>query len=383
MNIGIFTETFLPQVNGVVVSQCNINKALLKRGHEINVFTTGKGDEKMDGYSVYRFKARPFKPYPEYMFMLPDHYAWNVMKSKSLDIIHSRTPAPLGVVAKRLAQRIEKPIVGTFDTPITDYVHYIPLFGSLWPTKYFIEGAARKWMEKYYGWCDAVTAPSETTKQKMLKWGFKDNIQVVSNGIDTEKYNPKKTNPDLKKKICPNGEKLILYVGRVTKEKRVYELLKITKILEKKIKFKLLILGDGPDLINLRSIVRQLGLQDKIIMPGGYMPQEKLPEYYASADIFLTASTVETQGIVLLESLASGLPVVGANAEAIPEAIKDGKNGFLFDPEKPEKAADLAENLLKDENLRKKLSKNCPGSVKEHSIESVAVKLEWIYKKLM
>ena len=383
MKIGIFTETFLPQVNGVVVSQCNINRELIKRGHEISVFTIGKNDERIDGYNVYRLKGKPFKPYPEYMFMIPNHYAWKLMKSKNLDIIHSRTPFPLGVVAKRLSQRTDKPIVGTFDTPITEYVHYIPFLGSAQPSKYFLEGIARKWMKKYYGWCDIVTAPSETTKNKLLSWGFEDNIEVVSNGIDTRKFNQKNKDGKIKKKFCPNGEKLILHVGRITKEKRVGQLLEIAKMLDKRgTKFKLLIVGGGPELENIKNKTKYLGLQDKIIFPG-YISQKELPKYYASADIFLTSSVVETQGLVLLESLASGLPVVGADAEAIPELIKDGKNGFLFNLSKPEDAAALVENVLADDGLRKRLAKNCPASVKEHSIQSVGTRIEKIYKNLV
>lgn len=383
MHVGIFTETFLPQVNGAVVSICNINKELIKRGHKVTVFSVGDGHEKIDGYEVYRFHGWEVKGYPEYKYMAPRHYAWKIMKDKDVDIIHSRTAFPMGVVAKRLAQRTGKSIIGTFDTPITDYVHYVKPIGSVQPTKYILEGIARKWMKKYYGWCDIVTAPSETTKQKLLSWGFKDNIEVVSNGIDTKKFNPKNYDKKLKGKLCPNGGKLILHVGRITKEKKVSELLKISKILgDKKMKFKMLIVGGGPELENIKMKTKSLGLEKKIVFPG-YISQKDLPKYYASADVFLTASTVETQGLVLLEALASGLPVVGAAAEAIPELIKDGKNGFLFEPDKPEKAAEFVENLLRDENLRKNLSKNTVKYVKRHSIESVCTEWERIYKKVV
>ena len=383
MHIGIFSETFLPQINGAVVSICNINKELIKRGHKVTVFSVGEGHEKIDRYEVYRFKGWEVKGYPEYKYMAPDHYAWKLMKSKDVDIIHSRTAFPMGVVAKRLAQRTRKPIIGTFDTPITDYVHYVRPFGSVQPTKYILEGIARKWMKKYYGWCDVVTVPSETTKKKLLSWGFKDNIEVVSNGIDTKKFNSENYDKKLKEKLCPKGEKLILHVGRITKEKRVTELLKIAKILDnKKLKFKLLVVGGGPELDNVKLQTKSLGLQKKIIYPG-YISQKDLPKYYASADLFLTASTVETQGLVLLESLASGLPVIGADAEAIPELIKNGKNGFLFKSGKPKQAADQVEQVLKDENLRKSLSKNTVKYVKPHSIESVCTEWERIYKGLV
>lgn len=383
MKIGIFTETFLPQVNGVVVSICNVNRCLVKRKHNISVFTVGKGPEKLDNYPVYRFKGITFKPYPEYKILLPNYKIWRIIKKKHLDVIHSRSPFGMGIIAKRLAQSTEKPIVGTFDTPMIDYLHYVPVLGSFGPTKYILGKFTKTYLRKYYGWCDLVTVPSETTKNKLLSMGFKNNIEVVSNGVDIEKYNQKKSDQSLRKKLCPNQEKLILHVGRITKEKRAESLILTAKLLaDKKTNFKMLIAGDGPELQKLKNLSASLGLSEKIIFTG-YLSQSELPKYYASADMFLTGSTVETQGIVLLEALASGLPVIGADAEAIPELIKNGKNGFLFDYQDLDKASDLAEALIKDENLRKKLSKNCPQSAKNHSIESVCTKMEHIYKSLM
>ena len=383
MKIGIFTETFLPQVNGVVVSQCNINRELVKKGHKIMVFTVGDGPKKVDNYPVYRFRGYTFRPYPEYRYFKPNFLDWTTMKSKNLDVIHSRTPFTLGVTAKNLAKRTGKPIVGTFDTPITDYIHYLPVFGSIWPTKYFLEGIARKWTKKYYGWCDVVTAPSELTKKQLLAWGFENNIQVVSNGIDTKKYNPKNYDKKLKSSLCPNGEKLILHVGRITKEKKVESLLKIAQLLgNRNIKFKVLIIGNGPELERLKARTRSLGLGGKIIF-AGYVPQKELPRYYASSDLFLTASTVETQGIVLLEALASGLPVVGANAGAIPELVKNRRNGLLFKSEGTTKATDCIEELLKDENLRKMLVKGTVSSIGKHSIGFVVSQVEKLYKSLI
>ncbi len=383
MNIGIFTDTFLPQVNGVVVSICNVNRCLVKRKHNLSVFTVGDGPVKMDGYSIYRFKGKTFKPYPEYKILMPNYRMWGTIRKKNIDVIHSRSPFGMGMIAKRLARSKKIPIVGTFDTPITDYLHYVPLLGSFKSTKYILEAITKKYLRKYYSWCDLVTAPSETTKNKLLSLGFKNNIEVVSNGVDVEKYNPRNRDEKLKKNLCPNGEKLILHVGRITKEKNVSQLIEIASILKKnKTKFKMLIAGDGPELKKIKISAENLGLKDNIIFTG-YLSQKELPKYYASSDLFLTASTVETQGIVLLESLASGLPVIGANVEAIPELIKNRKNGFLFNPEKPEEVASLIENVLNDESLKKKLSKNCPDSVKSHSIPNVCLKMENIYKSLL
>ena len=144
----------------------------------------------------------------------------------------------------------------------------------------------------------------------------------------------------------------------------------------------MVIIGEGPYLNKLKHLVNSLDLKEKIIFTG-YLDKTHLPAYYATADVFLTGSTVETQGIVLLESLASSLPVIGANAGAIPELIKNGKNGFVFDPENFEQASSLIGEVLADENLRKDLAKNCKPSIRGHEIESIAAKLEKIYKNLI
>ena len=379
MNIGLFTETFLPQVNGVVTSICNINKVLTGRGHNVSIFTVGEGPTKVNGYTIYRFAGATFKPYPEYKFLLPNHAQWAMLVNQPLDIIHTRTPFPLGVMAKQLSKKMGIPIIGTFDTPITDYIHYVPIFGSIQPTEYMLTGLAKRWLRYYYDNCDLLTVPSNVTKNQLIECGFKTRIEVLSNGVDTKRFNPKKLDKKLKQKLCPNDELLILHVGRITKEKNVETLLHIAEKLKKqKVKFKLVIIGKGPVFRKLVILSASLGIQDSLIFTG-HVNNEDLPKYYATADVFLTSSTVETQGIVLLESLASGTPVIGADAGAIPEIIKNSETGFLFPPTGLEAAADLIKNYSKD----KTISANCVKAIENHTIENVGIRLETLYKEVV
>ncbi len=378
MKIGIFTETFLPQVNGVVTSMCNINRVLMKKGHEVSIFTVGEGPTEIDGYKVHRFRGATFKPYPEYSFLLPDHSQWAFLVKQPLDIIHSRTPFPLGVMAKQLSKKLEIPIVGTFDTPISDYIHYVPILGSIQPTKYILSNIAKKWLRYYYGMCDVLTVPSETTKQRLVKEGFEVDIEVVSNGVDTKKFNTKNFDKALKKSICANDELFILHVGRITKEKNVVFLVKTVEKILKKRKLKLVIAGSGPLLPKLKHYVSSKNLSENILFTG-YLTQEELQKYYATADLFLTASTVETQGIVLLESMSSGTPVIGVDKGAIPELVKDSYNGFLFGENDIEKLTSLIENYSKNRSL----SQNCIKTVETHTIESVGNQVERLYKQVI
>ncbi|MBI4164062.1 MAG: glycosyltransferase [Candidatus Aenigmarchaeota archaeon] len=379
MKIGVFTETFLPQVNGVVTSICNLNKLLLKKGHSVSIFTVGDGQETIDGYPIYRFRGATFKPYPEYKFLLPNRYQWAFLSQQKLDIIHSRTPFPLGVMAKQLSKTFGIPIIGTFDTPISDYTHYVPFFGSIQPTEYMLSGLAKRWLRYYYGMCDLVTAPSNTTKMDLIKSGLKARIEVLSNGVDTKKFTPKKSDKKLREKICPKGELFILHVGRITKEKNVEFLIKSVEMMVKKgEKIKLVIIGSGPVLKKLQIYVYSRDLQNNIIFTG-YVTQQDLPKYYATADVFLTSSPVETQGIVLLESMASGTPVIGTDAGAIPEIVRNGENGYLF----PVDSYDGLYKIIKEYEKTKEMSKACLNTIKEHTIESVGEKLESLYKEML
>lgn len=381
MKIGIFTETFLPQVNGVVTSICNMNRILLRYGHRVSVFTVGKGPERVDGYDVYRFKGMTFKPYPGYKFFLPTPRAWRFMKERGVDIAHVRSSVVMGVVARRLSKKLGVPIIGTFDTPLSEYIHYIPMLGSFAPTRYLLSRAANRYIVWCYNQCDLVTAPSHTAREYLIKSGCRKRIDVVSNGVDTEKYSPRNRDGRLKIKHYPDNEFLIIHVGRIAKEKNVSVLIEAGRLLCKRgFNFKLVIIGDGPARAELQSMVRKLGLQRHIEF-AGHVPEEQLCKYYASADLFVTASTVETQGIVLLEAMASGCPVIGANAGAIPELVRDGDNGFLFEPGNAGMLANLIEGMLKDEDL-KGMKRQCLRTIREHSIESVAKRFEGFYREL-
>ncbi len=386
MRIGIFTETFLPQINGVVTSVCNTSK-LLSRKHEISVFTVGnrlreRFYERFNGYDVYRFRSIVFAPYPEYRMFVPSPGIWKLMIKKNLDVIHARSTVSLGLVAKKLARRFGRPIIGTFDTPISDYVFYLPLIGRLNPARQFMSDLARKYTIWFYNHCDLVTAPSAITKKQLIAMGVKKPIEVLSNGVDVSLYSPEKRNENFRCRLCPDGEPLIIHVGRITREKNVLILLKAAKILaEEGEKFRLMVAGRGPALDELKVYSRENGLED-VVLFAGFVPDQELPKYYASSDFFVTASPVETQGIVILEAMASGLPVIGADAGAIPELVKR-ENGFLFNAENPKMLAEKIRILLRDSHLRKKMGRNSISMVMKHSIKNVAEKLERLYQDMI
>lgn len=386
MKIGMFTDTFLPQRNGVVTSICNIGKTLEREGHNMVVFTPGQGLRdsgfgRVSGFEVYQLRGFRFAPYPEFRVCIPTIGSWVEIVKRGMDLVHSKTPFQIGLVAKRFSKKFHVPIIGTLDTPIQDYVHYIPIFGRMPVTEPFLKRIARRYARWFYNFCHIVTVPSETTREELIKAGCRKRIEVLSNGVDMKRYNPRNRSQGLRERLCPRGECLILHVGRITREKGVLKLVKAAKALEGKAEFKLVMVGRGPYLKRLQDIVKAEGI--KSVVFSGFVGEGDLPKYYASADLFVTASTVETQGIVLLEAMASGLPVIGADAGAVPELVKHGKNGYLFMPGETEDLAERMEELIIDESKRKAMGREGLRIVKAHSLESIGLRVKGLYKEVL
>jgi len=382
MNIGIFTETFLPNIDGVVVSILNMNKLLVDRGHKISVFTAGGGPEEVDGCRVFRTKGLGLPSYKGYKLGIPSLKIMNQLVKGGADIIHSRGPFTIGLMAKHMSKIMKLPIIGTFDTPIQDYLHYLPVAGKFKTSKDALTKIAIKYSMWYYNRCDLVTAPSVTIKKDLEKMGCKKRIEVLSNGVDINRFSPENYSEELRSKLCSNDERMIFHVGRITKEKGVDVLLKAARALKLEgLRFKLVIGGKGPVLDDLKAMSRNLGISDSVVF-AGFISDEDLPKYYATADVFATASIVETQGIVMLEAMASGTPVVGAQAGAIPELVRDDINGFVFKPTDHKQAAEKLINVIGNESLRKELSSGAIKSVRDHSLEKVCDKVESIYNEL-
>ncbi|RLI95794.1 MAG: hypothetical protein DRO99_05355 [Candidatus Aenigmatarchaeota archaeon] len=375
MKIAIFTESFLPQVNGVVTSICNSSELLSKR-HDIEIFTVGSGPGRAAGCKVNRFRGLKLPTYPEYRFFVPGKSVWSRLAGKRADIVHVRSSVGFGLVALRFARKRGIPIIGTFDTPISDYVHYIPVLGKIRLTKSMLSDVALKYTTWFYNRCDVVIAPSGVAGEWLRKAGCKSKILPLSNGVDTRRFSPRKKDSKLKARLCKDGL-LLLHLGRITKEKSVSVLLDAAASLKDRgTKFKLVICGKGPALRTMKSRAKRMGLERHVKF-AGFVSDSDLPKYYASADIFVTASTVETEGIVLLEAMASGVPAVGADSGAIPEII-DGSNGALFKAGDPESMADA---ILKISGKRREFARNALQSSKGFSLEKTAKRLECIYEK--
>lgn len=388
MRILIFTDTFLPQINGVVTYIVETSKLLAKRGHKILIFAPKIKDNDQidlgDGIKVKTIPSVGLPTYKEYKIALPvlirDYKAIADFKP---DIVHVQSPFSLGLEGVVAAKRLKKPVVATYHTLIPEFVKYYLPFPSFTSDKLMTD---MTWVftKLFHDQCDLVIAPSEIMKKVLIDHDVKAPAEAMSNGIDLVRFKPetKSARRFIKEKFGL-GKVTLVHVGRMSHEKNSHLLIKAFAAIKNKTNddVKLLVIGDGPTLPKLKKMAAELKIENRVIFTG-YMTRQFMVPFLKASDIFLTASTMETQGIVVLEAMASGLPVIGADSMAVPELVKDGVNGYLFKAGDTKKISERMLKLIKSEKLREKMGAESLRLVKEHSIDITIRKLEGIYRRL-
>ncbi len=334
MKVGIFTDTYKPQINGVVTSVCLMEQKLRENGHEPYIFTVTHPDVRplKDPDNVFRISSVKFWGNTEHRIAkLYSQKMLHKVKDLDIDIIHSHAPFSLGIMGHLIARRLGIPEVHTYHTMLSDYTHYIK-FGHLMPKE-----AAENYSRVFCNRVDAVIVPTPKVYEALKNYGVKKPMYVIPTGIDLPQFLKKVPENELELirknlNILPD-DKLLIFVGRIAKEKSIDKLIHYHKALSNKDpKFKLLIVGGGDYLDELKSLVESLSLSNKVLF-AGKSRYEELPHYYQIAKCFVTASTSETQGLVVLEAAASGLPVVAINDESYNTVLFEGQNGLYYHTE--------------------------------------------------
>ena len=336
MRIGIFSETYAPYISGLVTSEIMLKKALEKQGHEVYVVTANLESFKYEYDEEERVLKIPGIPTGIYDSRMTSIYpipAVNKIRSWKLDVIHSQTEFAIGTFARLIAKQYNIPLVHTYHTMYEDYIYYI--------TKGYFEKSSKKLVEyltKFY--CDKtatelIVPTTKTYKLFKEKYKVEKNINIIPTGIEVERFF--KENVDTKelavlKKTLRLDKKdfIILFVGRLGEEKNVEFLIESQKNLVKTHpNIKLIIVGDGPDKEKYEKMTKDLKLEDSIIFTGK-AAWEEMPYYYQIANVFATASKTETQGLTIIEAMASNVVPVCMKDEAFESMITDDLNGILF-----------------------------------------------------
>jgi glycosyltransferase involved in cell wall biosynthesis len=235
-----------------------------------------------------------------------------------------------------------------------------------------MKSVAWRYLRMYYNQCDLVIVPSGYMKKECEKNGIK-NVVTVSNGIDVKRFKPGK------KRIWKD-KTVIMYTGRLVKEKNLEVVIKAAKLVKKEISNAyFVIIGTGPMEVKYRELIKKYGVENDFLFIAG-VKNKDIHEYYQNADVFAFPSMFETQGLSALEAMACGLPVAGARYLAIPDLVKDGVNGYLFEPHDVRGCANAIIKCVKEKD---KLKSGAIKTAKEHSIEKTIKTLDKIYKDLM
>jgi len=372
MDIAWFTDTWVPNRDGVVTSLLSFKKVMEQEGHHIYIFAPGL--RKKEEYGVFYYRAFSFPPYPQYRFPTPlsifSRRSISLVRKIGVDIIHSHSPGTMGLHARIASSKTKIPMVFTFHTFIDDSVYLLFKNEKL-------QNASRNFIYKWLRWytkkCRCVIVPSYYVKKRLEKIIGEREFEVIPTGIDIEKFS-RGNGTAMRKKY--GNKKIILHVGRVVKEKNIELLIKAAPHILKKMDAIFIIVGEGPHRKNLEEMVRKMNLAPHFIFTG-FVEENELLDYYRAADVFAFPSTYETQGLVALEAMAAGVPVVGARAKAIPDFIKDGENGYLTNPYDALEFAHKIMEAMGDKEIIKRAKK----FVEEYAIEKMAERLKEVYEK--
>ena len=348
MKIGLFFDTYYPQKNGVATSAVYLVNALRKKGSQVSVVVPKiKGYEETDPH-VFRIPSIRAWPTMPDSFRIPTlipSRVWKVIFSQKYDIIHGDGNGFFSLLGLLVARRKKIPYVFTFHTVYSHYTHYF--FNGKLITPRLMNFSLKTFGNR----CDGLIAPSEKMKTELIKIGVKKSITVIPSFIDLDKFSIKNKGFLHQRCNIPKEDKILLSVGRLEKEKNFDFLIKVfQKVVKSNPSVHLVIAGEGSQRKFLEKMISDFNLKNKIHLIGD-IEMEVIPKIYADSDIFVFASYTETQGLVVLEAAASGLPLVLSDDLAYKGMIVDKKNGYSL-PLDEEKFVTAINLLLKDEKLR-------------------------------
>jgi glycosyltransferase involved in cell wall biosynthesis len=382
MHIMIVTDQYPPMIGGVPTVTHDLAVDLVHRGHQVWVTAPSYGmrDARRleQGVRVYRFSSFEWPAYKELRIpFLPFMPMRNLIKKSEPDIIHIHSPVVLGNIAQILAGGLRKPVIATN--------HYLPINMSRSLTadpligKHF-SNVIYSYLVNFCNRCEYVTAPTMTALKLLYDHGLRAPAKAISNGIDLTKFTPGAPDPTIRKRFnLPEDKPLILHVNRLSEEKRVNVL--IDAVAKMHTNAHVALVSTGPAEQELRAQVEQLHVEDRVSFLG-YVRDADLLALRRSSELFVIPSEADLQSLATMEAMACGLPVVAANAYALPELVHHEKNGFLFNGGDSDEMAHYIDILVDDADLRKRMGAESLKIIATHDRTEVLNQWEEIYQRL-
>jgi len=352
VRVAIFTNNYLPMRGGVTTAVETLRLGLETLGHQAWVFAPRFSNGAADPPFVFRYPSVPAPTYPDFPLAVPfSPRLARIVRDLGIDIFHAQHPFLLGRTARRLACRLGRPLVFTYHTRYEKYAHYVPL------RRDWVEAAAIRWSCTFADKADLVIAPSARIRDTLRERGVRAPMAVIPTGVELDRFTPGDRAAARAALDLPPEAPLLLYVGRLDREKSVERLLaafqQVAAVLPTA---RFVLVGQGTQAANLRDQAKRSPTGDRIDFRG-VSPREALPPYYQAADLFLFASETETQGLVLAEAAACALPAVAVSASGVDEVVGNGETGILTKAD-PRELADAAIGLLLDPERRRSMGEH-------------------------
>lgn len=352
MKLGIATDFYYPWVGGPAAAIRNLGRGLVERGHSVALLAPSPDGryavEHDGGITVTRVPTVRAPVGYNLRMALPPRGVTSWLEHVQPDVVQIHHPFPLSAATAFTARKRHIPIVATN--------HTIPEC-SLWglqrvkPAYKGATWAFGRWLCRVLGSADIVTTPTSTAREMLLRVGYPGDVRVISNGLDMERFHPGPPDEKLRARLELSHRPSVLYTGRLDPEKQMETWLEAASVVAERVDAQFIVGGEGTDRPHLHTVARALGIGDRVHFIG-YVPESDLPALYRLADAYLMLAPVELQSISTLEALASGLPIVAANAGALPELVQDGRNGYLVQPSDPAAAGTAVLNLLASTSRR-------------------------------
>lgn len=376
----MFINYYTPSKGGMETSVINLSKGLEKAGHEVFIFAPEYPNYKDKERNIFRYKSIRFN-YGGYFYVIPVPFGSKmkeIVKELELDILHSHQPYSLGSEALKFSKELDIPLVFTYHIKYEDYSHYIPLVPNSISKKYI-----RKVTVGYSNKCDAVISPSTAIKKLLEDHGIKALVKIIPSGINIDNFaNDTGKKKKIREKYQIKQDEIVLITAcRLTKEKNLEFLVNsFAKIAQKEKNVKFMIVGDGAVKKDLEKMAEEFGIKDRIIFTG-LVDRTSIVSLYQASDIFVFASKTETQGLVAVEAMAAGNPVIAVRASGIEDIVKDGEDGFLTS-ELEEEFSKSVLKIVRDNDLRLKMSANVKTNSRKFEIVPWVDKVVELYKSL-
>lgn len=371
MRIAVFSDCYLPAINGVVTSITQQLEVLQEMGHQVDLVCPDYPGVAGPEEGIIRLWARPFVFHKREQMTLPwPPAAVRRLWAGDYDLVHLQTPFTVGMLGLAMAGARGLPKVFHHHTLWEEYVDYLPLPKGL--TSYLSVAVCRTVANR----CQRVVAPSAQVRDRFAQQGVTTPMDVVPTGIRPALFQGGAPREELQ-----DGDEVCLYIGRLAFEKSIDAVVRVFQRLhQERPTARLWLVGDGPARKSLEKLVTELGLQDCVRF-FGFVQRDQLRDFIASSKLFLFASLTETQGLVLLEAQAGGLPVVAFEASGVNEAVDPEKTGYLVEVGREDLMAAAAGRLLEENELWESFSSCAVSWAEKFSLERMGEQLVCLYEK--